>query len=416
MTKKIPVNSPCPCGSGKKYKKCCGNPMNPAEALFVTEKSPSPPLCAYTDESGNTGNNLFDKQQPFFWTGSLISEADLNLAGAEVHKECLALAGVTELHGNELGFGGIEKIANKLEKFFVSHRCRFLVTRIEKEHVAATKFVDTVMDSGINKAVSPLHYGIRGLRLPLALALVQVLTDADRRQFWDAYGDENVVGFGDVVNSVRRRIALSIYDPRTTELLTDALDWAAKNPQPLLEGGRSELDAPNVIAFTLVVSMFHHINEDTGAIVGKFIHDEQNQFARFLKESYQALRGFAFENTILSAISDMKKVPTFACEMQIESSRASIGLQFTDVLLWLIKRHVDSEGRTTGNCAKLAKSVVRHGLISDFSLAQLRSEFQKIKAYSKAPLSAEKEKAGRKLFREVELRRKERMLESDSKE
>ena len=103
MTKKIPVNSPCPCGSGKKYKKCCGNPLNPAEALFVTEKSPSPPLCAYTDESGNTGNNLFDKQQPFFWTGSLISEADLNLSGAEVHKECLALAGVAELHGNELG-------------------------------------------------------------------------------------------------------------------------------------------------------------------------------------------------------------------------------------------------------------------------------------------------------------------------
>ncbi len=24
QTKKIPVNSPCICGSGKKYKKCCG--------------------------------------------------------------------------------------------------------------------------------------------------------------------------------------------------------------------------------------------------------------------------------------------------------------------------------------------------------------------------------------------------------
>ena len=26
--KKIGPNDPCPCGSGKKYKKCCGNPAN----------------------------------------------------------------------------------------------------------------------------------------------------------------------------------------------------------------------------------------------------------------------------------------------------------------------------------------------------------------------------------------------------
>ena len=26
--KKVGPNDPCPCGSGKKYKKCCGNPAN----------------------------------------------------------------------------------------------------------------------------------------------------------------------------------------------------------------------------------------------------------------------------------------------------------------------------------------------------------------------------------------------------
>ncbi len=36
---KVPVNEPCPCGSGLKYKKCHGNP--------VVEKRPSTPLLVY---------------------------------------------------------------------------------------------------------------------------------------------------------------------------------------------------------------------------------------------------------------------------------------------------------------------------------------------------------------------------------
>jgi hypothetical protein len=33
---------------------------------------------AYTDESGNTGLNLFDKNQPIFWTGTLVAYADVD--------------------------------------------------------------------------------------------------------------------------------------------------------------------------------------------------------------------------------------------------------------------------------------------------------------------------------------------------
>ncbi|NGX37909.1 MAG: hypothetical protein K1000chlam2_01077 [Chlamydiae bacterium] len=29
MTKKVSRNDPCPCGSGKKYKKCCENRLGP---------------------------------------------------------------------------------------------------------------------------------------------------------------------------------------------------------------------------------------------------------------------------------------------------------------------------------------------------------------------------------------------------
>ena len=61
-------------------------------------------LYAYTDESGNTGENLFDEAQPVFWTGTLLSKKDLNIDGASLVRECQILLGVQELHGKELGF------------------------------------------------------------------------------------------------------------------------------------------------------------------------------------------------------------------------------------------------------------------------------------------------------------------------
>lgn len=52
------------------------------------------------------------------------------------------------------------------------HDCRFIITRLEKRHHARLKFVDTIIDSGINPAVPAHVYGNRLLRLGLAHAIV----------------------------------------------------------------------------------------------------------------------------------------------------------------------------------------------------------------------------------------------------
>lgn len=36
MTKKVGRNDPCPCGSGKKYKKCCEERLGPKRKLQAT--------------------------------------------------------------------------------------------------------------------------------------------------------------------------------------------------------------------------------------------------------------------------------------------------------------------------------------------------------------------------------------------
>ena len=66
-------------------------------------------IFAYTDESGNSGLDLFDAGQPTFWTGTLITPFDLDQIHPQMIQATLDRAGVPELHGNALGLTGIEK-------------------------------------------------------------------------------------------------------------------------------------------------------------------------------------------------------------------------------------------------------------------------------------------------------------------
>ena len=245
---------------------------------------------AYTDETGNTGLNLFDPGQPSFWTGTLLTPVDLDRLDPAIHRGCLERAGCAELHGNQLGLTGIEKVAGKLERLLYRYRMRFLFTRVDKKHLAGTKFVDTLMDSGINEAVSNLHYGVRFHRLYLAQAIVGLLTIEDRVEFWDVYAKADAKGFVRILLRLQGRVEACIRDPRTRQLLLDAIAWAVVHPDPLLEGTRSEMDSPNVVALTLLIEMLHQLNERHGLVIGTFIHDEQKQFGKWLKTAYDLSR------------------------------------------------------------------------------------------------------------------------------
>ena len=235
------------------------------------------------------------------------------------------------------------------------------------------------MDSGINKAVSNHHYGVKLLRLSLAVHLIQLLDENDRRQFWAVYETADVEGFREILSRIREKLkhirSQGIYHERTEQLLTDAIDWGLCYPEPLLEGTRSELDSPNIVAFTLLVDMLHDLHQRTGGRVGTFIHDEQNQFAKYLKKSYELLRGNTIhEHRIVPLLPEVKKLRTFSCDLQIAKSSHCIGLQLIDVALWLIKRLVDRDGAIEGDCGDLAQSVIRNGFISQFTLEAMQME------------------------------------------
>src|SRR5262245_32142080 len=112
---------------------------------------------AYTDESGHTGLHLFDPSQPWFWTGTLISPFPVQ-ERAETFSRLLTSAGERVLHAKDLGLSKVEPIAAPLREFLEEIQARFIFTVIEKRHVASGKLADTVLDSTMNQAVSPVHY------------------------------------------------------------------------------------------------------------------------------------------------------------------------------------------------------------------------------------------------------------------
>ena len=70
----------------------------------------------HVDESGNTGNNLFDAAQPTISYGLLSSRTNVDALGTRLHSLMLAKLGVDSLHGAELGAERIEAM-NKGVRF-----------------------------------------------------------------------------------------------------------------------------------------------------------------------------------------------------------------------------------------------------------------------------------------------------------
>jgi Protein of unknown function (DUF3800) len=367
---------------------------------------------AYADETGNSGLNLFDEHQPEFWIGTLICETDLDALDPSISGALRSRAGAPELHGNHLGLSGVEKIAGKLKTQLMRTDAQFFFVRIDKQHYATLKFTDTILDSGLNHAVSPMLYGLRISRLYFAQIFSALMDESENRAFWRAYLDGTASELGMVSRTVLEKVKHHVPDPRTRQLLIDALRWAADHPERLLEGPEKELAAPNIAALTILIDILHsHFGETPNAIT-RFVHDEQQQFGKALQiafdvsKRYTSVRG----RHPLSFASDIKSMQTFVGSMVSKSSRDSLGLQVLDVALWLIKRFHQAPDSIHGMCLELAEFIAGKSFISSMTHERLVDEviagFEHLESQ---PFTPTMEQDGRRLVQQFEEARIARM-------
>jgi hypothetical protein len=330
---------------------------------------------AYTDESGSSGLKLFNDDQDTFWTGTVIAFSDLDTKYRTFHQELLRLAEATELHGNELGFGRIEKFAGRLAWFIREKKLRFSFVRIDKKYLAATKLFDLAFDSGSNPAVPPMAYGVRQLRLINLMHFAQLLTIEDVDDFWEIFQAQDASRFGNLLARIGQRAKDAPYDARSIQVLSDSLAWASKHPDNVLDPF-SEGDSPNFVAFTALFDHLHKFHEETGHTIGSFVHDEQDQFVPHFKKAFEYITKFHGESHPLAIISDIASMSTFDCPMDVGSSSTSFGLQLVDVCLWLTKRVVEKRNQPRGQCATLFQCLLEKGCIKEYDFEMLPGEVQ----------------------------------------
>jgi len=364
---------------------------------------------AFTDESGNTGLNLFDTDQETFWTGTLIAFADVDTKFKRFHRELLTTVGKAELHGTDLGFGGIEKIAARLAWFVREKKLRFSFGRVHKPFLAASKLFDLAFDSGNNPAMVPHAYGIRALRLMTLMHFVQLLDSDDLREFWDLFGAQDAQRFGTLLGTLVERVNLAPYDKRTIQILSDALTWGSQHPEAVLDPfGKG--DSPNLVAFCGLFNHLHSLHEEEGHVIGSFVHDEQNQFIPLIEEYYKVISKWRLVGHPLALITDVKLLPTFDCSLIVRPSSQSFGLQLVDLCMWVIKRVIDKGDKPRGGCRTLFECLAERSWISRCDFTDLVENVRAGVSYvAKLPVTEEQMEKGRTILEEFERKRLARM-------
>lgn len=191
-------------------------------------------MFAFIDESGNTGPNLFDSEQPVFYSVAVISKRDLDIEYAGEFSRLANLCGASTLHAAELGGAALEKVLPEIQRMIKRDNVRFFLGVLVKRDSVLAKLADTLLDSHDNRAVPWSAYNFRGLRLMLVFKLSVVANENSLREFWDALMEGNPnraqERFVRCLQGMKPRVG-TIPDARSRQIIGDAIQWAIENPE-----------------------------------------------------------------------------------------------------------------------------------------------------------------------------------------
>jgi hypothetical protein len=343
----------------------------------------------HIDESGNSGNNLFDPLQPVLSYGVLSSRWDVDAHGLGERELMLRQASVQSLHANELGIGGLNRIADTLVALQDRFELSFDYYFVDKQSYAVVNFFNAVCDAGLNEAMKWDWYWTP-LRFPLIAALDRIMDDGIRRESWRLCLaprnriDREASRIVDLLLAVLERLAASDVDARLREVLTDALRFGARHPLSLDFGVYNPTTlSPNAIGFQFVLTAIAHRQRLHGQKALRLTVDRQTQFngAQLNTHKFQSTLATAFKGVhsdregflahpfLEGAREDTATLIAHFPEraITISPSVESFGLQITDVYLWLINRYM--KGSTVPQqLIPIIESVLLGGMIDGISV------------------------------------------------
>lgn len=304
----------------------------------------------FVDESGHTGTNLFDENQPIFHYGVLSAKTNLDLLAAQEMVRARKRCGVERLHAAELGLGGLVEISEHLIKIQKKYRPSFDICSVAKADHAVICFFDQVFDQGMNPAMSWTGYWTP-LRFILLVKLASLFDEDLAKRAWKARIDTNDSTAGAELVSICKELIPRVdelSDARSRQLIGDSLYWAVQNPNELYYNCKSRKEkltvTPNIIGFQAVMHGIASRLENPKAFA-RITVDQQSQFnkaQRNLAEFYASARDVPWVSGPGLPKMDLSKIPT--TPIMFKSSKNSVGLELVDCYLWIFKRLMEGEG------------------------------------------------------------------------
>lgn len=313
----------------------------------------------HVDESGNTGNNLFDKNQPVLSYGVLSSCRNVDLLGNHIHASMCKKIGVDTLHASELGVARLTEIAPNLMDLQRKMGFRFDYYFIYKPAYALVMFFEAVFDAGLNKAVPWMSYWTP-MRYILINNLSVLLSEEDLKESWRLCLHPSInEEAGSVVSLLERvlnKVDTSSLDIRSKEIFSDSFRYGIAHPLDLDFGVPDpKIISPNAVCFQFVVAaMARRLRKKKRKDALGIVVDRQVQFnpaqidmhrmARRieggLKEAPDMQRGWYLGHPLHHGLDDAdllrRNTPNKEIDICISSER--IGLQIVDIYLWILNR------------------------------------------------------------------------------
>lgn len=358
-------------------------------------------MFLYIDESGNSGNNLFDQNQPTLSYGVLSSGWDVDMHAADEHRAMLSKVDALSLHANQLGEVGLDKIADDLVRLHERFGFNFDYYFIHKPSFAVVTFFNATFDAGINPAMKWDWYWTP-LRFPLLAVLDSILDEELLRESWRLclvpHGKiaQEASHITDLLAEVLRRLERADIPDRLAEILGDALRYGIENPLEMDFGIYSPTAlSPNTIGFQFVLTAIAYRQKIHRKKALRITVDRQTQFNGAQVRTYEAqskitaaFRGDGTERDQYLAhpfLADVREdtetlITHFPEErLTIKESDQSFGLQIADTYLWLINRMVRGQ-EVPSKLAPIIKAIFSQGMIDGISMAAMMRRWSSFEA------------------------------------
>lgn len=337
----------------------------------------------YVDESGHTGPNLFDPNQPMLYYGVLSSKVNIDFLAEEGLKRLRRQAQMPRLHANELGNGGLIPLIEGLVSLQRRLDFRFDLYRVAKPDHAIICFFDQVFDHGNNPAITWSGYWTP-IRYVLLLKLASLFDEELAKRAWDARieiddakAESSLVS---VCVDLRYRVE-ELPDARSRQLISDVLTWAEKNPSAIYYNTKSKKDrlqiTPNVIGFQSVMHGIASRLTKQRKKAAAIIVDKQSQFnkaQKSLSEYFAAMSGMPAVNGPGLPAIDFRGMPK--TPISFSSGASSAGLELVDVHLWVFKRLMEKK-ELAPELYALVKPHIHRGRTDEISLNALAARWER---------------------------------------